>query len=687
MGNECNAQMLCTNDKRCDNGYCVPWEEGAYDNTCAKATSSGSVRPHIQCVWTGDPVTKAATIAQTPLVVNLGIETTPGAPPRPSIVFIASNGSVGSYVTVIDGATCEQLGAATTSSADPLVDELMLPTVTLAAGDLNGDGRTDVVGLARKGGLLAFTWDLAQKRLIKLWKSTYQGANDTFSGSDIWGGLSLYDLNDDGRPEIMYHGWVWSPDGVRLSSIPGLIDSTEFEDFLVTANIDNDPAIELVSGQSTWEWNSNTNAFVAERAVANRIGYTGLADFGDLPNTMTTGTPEIVYVTAGHFVVLDLKGTVLRNFTANDYGGPPTIADYDGDGKPEIGAAFQTAYVVYDPIDNKKLWSVPMRDGSAKTGSSVFDFNGDGKAEVVYGDECYVRVFDGSTGEVQFSQAYRSKTWNTMPVVADVDGDFAAEIVVAGSNGCDQNECGDHNGDNVFDDIYDPLFKGLRCDVNDDCLSKQCDQGFCRCTDDKTCDEGYGCTAPLANTPGTAKVCRASHTTCSPGIRVFRDGLDEWQNARPMWNQHAYFITNVNDDGTIPKSSEFKANWATEGLNNFRQNVPGVRGPRPVADLTVRMDTLPCTATTLSANVCNRGAALADLGVPVVFAMAENAQELCRTMTAKPLSPGECVTVGCDTQMSGFTTVNVSLELDPRQVDCQNGNNGGSTSQTCSVAF
>jgi hypothetical protein len=58
-------------------------------------------------------------------------------------------------------------------------------------------------------------------------------------------------------------------------------------------------------------------------------------------------------------------------------GGPPTVADFDGDGAPEIGVAGGTSYAVYDG-DGTVQWSRPTQDiSSAITGSSVFDFNGD----------------------------------------------------------------------------------------------------------------------------------------------------------------------------------------------------------------------------------------------------------------------------------------------------------------------
>ena len=40
---------------------------------------------------------------------------------------------------------------------------------------------------------------------------------------------------------------------------------------------------------------------------------------------------------------------------------------------------------------------------------------------------------------------------------------------------------------------------------------------------------------------------------------------------RRIWNQHAYHVTNINEDGTVPRREE--PNWLNPRLNNYRMNV------------------------------------------------------------------------------------------------------------------
>ncbi len=54
----------------------------------------------------------------------------------------------------------------------------------------------------------------------------------------------------------------------------------------------------------------------------------------------------------------------------------------------------------------------------------------------------------------------------------------------------------------------------------------------------------------------------------SPTVQVIRDKQDRWIQARRIWNQHTYHVTNVREDGTIPQHEV--PSWTQ--LNTFRTN-------------------------------------------------------------------------------------------------------------------
>ncbi len=66
---------------------------------------------------------------------------------------------------------------------------------------------------------------------------------------------------------------------------------------------------------------------------------------------------------------------------------------------------------------------------------------------------------------------------------------------------------------------------------------------------------------------GSAEILVVS-TSGEPALQVIRDQQDRWIQARRIWNQHAYYVTNVREDGTIPQ--HVAPSW--RALNTFRTN-------------------------------------------------------------------------------------------------------------------
>jgi len=682
----CDAMGVCQDDARCIAGRCVPWGPGEASPECLRSAVPGPIRPQLQCTWSGppagDPEPTFNHVLHTPLVANMRIVLDPDVPPRPSIVFISDatyregpprTCEAAGTLRVIDGATCrDQLGA---TGAEDRVNS----SVTPAIGDLDGDGYPDIVAAAAAGGVIAFRYDVAARALVRMWTSTLpDGSADLHGGTTcLWGAISLYDLDDDARPEVLFDGAVWSSTGVRSATLPGWA-GYPWGVAVPVADVDLDGHPEAVAGEGTWELGAGTatlEGYFTDGAVR---GFSAVADFGDFPGAAgdAPGRPEIVLVSGGRVTVQSVGGSTVFTMAApSSGGGPPTVADYDGDGVPEIGAAFASHYVVFDVRDAGILWSQPSQDlSSARTGSSVFDFNADGRAEVVYGDECYVRVYDGATGEVIFSQARFSSTWEENPIVADVDGDSAAEIVMGMSGPCAPAYCAP----------VDPIFAGLRCDVASDCPGGTCLEGLCRCETDMDCGATYGCADPLPSSPGAGRVCRAHHRDCEPGLRVYRDARDRWASSRTIWNQHAYHVTNIEEDGTVPATSAVLRNWEVPGLNNFRQNVQGGLEDVPGADLTVGGLVAFCEgdSTRITAQVCNRGAALLDSGVEVIFRQTMG-EELCRLRTAEPVPPGVCTPVSCVAPVQAEGVFEAVVDPDEIIAECIEGNNGASGDANC----
>ena len=235
----------------------------------------------------------------------------------------------------------------------------------------------------------------------------------------------------------------------------------------------------------------------------------------------------------------------------NSGGGTPVVADFNGDGRPDIGVAARYYYIVYSndgtPNGGKVLWAdANTQDySSAVTGSSVFDFEGDGVAEVVYADETKLRVYSGLGSGVDtngdgypepdiiFEVPNYSATGYEYPIIVDVDNDGSTEIVLSSD-----------------------MQKGI-----------------------------------------------------TMGVTAYEDPGGQWVRTRRIWNQHFYHVTNINEDGTVPPKEI--VNWLHPKLNNYRQNTqPGglFNAPNLVAEsLSGARDTCANTPKTLqiSAKVAN----------------------------------------------------------------------------------
>lgn len=601
----CESHDDCLSDSYCaDDRTCVPYGTPAdrdHDEECALSSDIGVFEPSVQCAWTtppeGDDYPSSNQVTTTPLIIDFDFDRDL-ATLRPSIVFVSHAPASGvtsaeSVLRVIDGATCE-LQHNIAAWADP--------NNTPAVGDLDGDGRADIVALVNTH-VTAFSYDAAAETFTRMWTATER----VFGGS-----IALHDLDDDGHAEVIADRYVYGAQGHLIATL----GTTAMNEIPVIADIDEDGEMEIVTPEGIFRYDATTAGLIPEAYFAGAVSSVGhsfvaVGDLGTFPLATFGGDrAEIVVAGLGEVRVETLEGTrvfaaAFSDGSSSAAGGPPTIADFDGDGRAEIGVAAREEYVVFD-LDCRpdgdpaycrtarmdgQLWAVTVRDQSSGiTGSTVFDFDADGAVEVVYADECFLRIFRGTDGTVLFSHPRSSGTNTEMAIVADADGDFRSEIVVAGEN---WEMCPDR----------DPY--------------------------------------------RTAIAFR--QTT---GVYVLGDPLDRWAPSRPIWNQHAYAVTHVGDRGELPRSRDVRINWRTSGLNNFRQNTQSVPDPLAALDLTSRPSGAPLDCrgmmAVVHARICNRGRLPVGRGVEVAFREgAADGPEFCRATTESLIDVGRCIEIGC----------------------------------------
>ncbi|MFK7959834.1 MAG: FG-GAP-like repeat-containing protein [Phycisphaerales bacterium] len=545
---------------------------GASAADCAGPTVLPTFEPVVAWHWNpledpdyaGDPAfADWVNVMVTPAI---GDVTGPAGVPDgvPDVVFPSTSNAGGGasfagVLRVVDG----QTGREWYSVTDP--DHRVIAACSPAIGDLDGDGLPEIVCAGFPGGTVrvfehdgTFKFDSAESNVL-------QGFN----------AVALANVDPPGvdpLPEVIARARVIDRNGqTRWTGSIGAGGSTLGSGIAYAADYDLDGAVEVFVGGVVYDANGTI-----EHALQTN-------HFSAVANFDADDQAEIVTVGGGFVRLYDDDGTLIwgpLSIPGGGQGGPPTIADFDNDGAPEIGTAGSVRYIVVEgtgPDAGTIRWEREINDTSSnRTGSSVFDFEGDGFADVVYRDQNVLYLMDGATGTDKSPPlAISSCTWTEYVQVADVDADAHAEIVAVANTSC-----------------------------------------------------GFG---------------------PEQGVFVLENLNDDWVNTRRVWNQHAYSITNVNDDLTIPDAAT--PNWqfpAADPFNNFRQNLPssGVSALAR-ADLTVsRPRIVACEQpgiTILRARIGNGGAALANVVVTVSAydpAAGPNAGPIGSADLTQALTPG-----------------------------------------------
>ena len=718
--NDCGADSYCCQgpclQSASDTPICLPYGTGPRGSTapvCEGAVSIGQFTPDIQCAWrgpeAGDPYPNDVNVLSTPLVADLPYDSGAAA----EIIMVTDN-----VIRVLNGQTCEQIDVFTDWTGQ------IGSQSGLAIGDLDAPGvasEPEIVTFRNSSSVVAFEWNAATGGYVQRWE------NRNFPLSRRIGAAipSIHDINNDGTPEVLVANEVY--EGARGTLInPTQGDSMPADRQLgffsargvaLVADLDNDGAVELVHGD-VFRWNTTTNRWDRAYDLPDHLrAYYAVADFGTAGTTaedfqvgVFDGRAEIVAINVslhghteiGEVSLFTLEGQTLMKLT-NASGGvrfpigggsPPTIGDFDNDGVPEFATAGGPTHRVFDLgcapngpqrgecVGDYIRWEQPLLlSTTGAVGSSIFDFDSDGKTEAVNADDCFTRIHEGSSGAVLYSSYRTSSLSGQTPVIADTDKDSNTEIVVAYN----------YLPHLLFDvetrcPRIDPIHPGLTCEDGNDCQSGACDGGYCRCSADSQCGENHRCEPPLTGTAGRGNTCRAYHPPLEDeiragnvgGIRVLRDSLDRWASSRPLWNQHAYSITNINDDLSVPRTSSWVQNFSDpDTLNNYRQNSQGDASATDLPDITGKLDldTLCAWAGTFTATVCNRGKRAVGSLLPATF-YDDTMAVICTSFTEEPVPIGECRPVSCDLPMSVGGLITMIVNDD---------GNGGRTTVECNT--
>ncbi|MBN2724189.1 MAG: VCBS repeat-containing protein [Deltaproteobacteria bacterium] len=625
-----------------DGGVVTP--DGSIAN-CWYIPPPGEFSPVRECRWNNPTYLPLSNdVVMTPVVANLTDDNGDGVVDTrdiPDIAFISYDRNVSccnapGTLRVISGKCGDDGQPVEHFSIDnPVLDN----SAGIAIGDIDGDGVPDIVSMLRQVSGASGTVAYDNNGNVK-WQSPYPVV-----GEDLMTAAqpAIDDLDGDGLAEIIVGRVVLNgTDGsLKWKGVAGMGINAFMGPMSFSADINLDGRKEVIAGNTAyradglelWTFEYPSSASGCQSSGYPCDGYSAAGNFNDDPEG------EVVIVRSGDLWILTHEGELFahipipRDDCSYNEGGPPTVADFDGDGKSEIGVAGADFYVVFDldccdsfPECNDSInlpadceapgirWSVPNNDCSSRvTGSSVFDFDGDGSAEVVYNDETMFRIFSGNDGTILFEEPNTSHTRLEYPIIADVDNDGNAEIVF------------------------------------------------------------------IENTSNTSS---PDH-----GVEIWGDSSDRWVPTRRIWNQHMYYVTNINEDGTIPPYDN-PPNWLL--FNNFRQNMPDYNvfaAPDLQLEILSIDKTLCYDSVEIMVSVCNDGDLRVGGGVNVTFLDNETNNEIiCEesAVTTQTLEPGDCETISCTWNDPPRTPeiINISGCVDNTLPDCVDGGSNNECIET-----
>jgi uncharacterized membrane protein len=431
---------------------------------------------------------------------------------------------------------------------------------SIAIGDLNGDGLVELVAPSTNGTLYVYRGD----------GQDAGGGSPLIWSTDVVGVAAepaLADLTGDGNAEIILSGYTgtyaFAHDGTQLWHNP-------------------DPRAVATDSGGTTGWGGPT---------------IGNLDLDPEPEIVIAASQDALYV-------LDHMGNTLWSVPVADrFVTIPVLADITGDGILDIIVADKWDLRVYDYFNGGQLvWQYTQPDGlaggqGAFGAPAVADITGDGQPEIIINWGVFIEAIraDGSllwqyntgnnahfrpspvtvadvTGDGQMNLITASAIagfgiiFNHTLMVLDADGNLVWEQLVGDNSASASGVAAqDLTGNGVWEVVWNGSQDGLLIIRGSD-GKRLFNEPFTRSgtvTDYPTLGDVDG--------DGVADIVLGGYN----GIFVLSH-VGHWADSRPLWNQHNYHVTNINDDWSVPINEQ--NSW--ELHNTYRTQTPD-RSPAP----------------------------------------------------------------------------------------------------------
>lgn len=468
-------------------------------------------QPVVKWDWTGGSTIPASkNVGMSPVVVNLTDDNGDGLIDEndiPDVVFTSCKSGeccincMGTDLKNMDLSGKGMLravhgkdGRDLWSVTDP---NLMLAAVTqIAAGDINGDNVPEIIAV----------------------KHHFQpGTGDTgMEGKYKRGTLLVFD--NTGRLMFETEEWTGDEKAAEQTGAPTLGD------------IDGDGQVEIFFERTIF---NSTGKKLLDLSSSGNAGHGSFVTLSDLDGD---GKLDIV---SGH-KAFRLDGSLWWTAQGLSNAGETMVVDVDGDGKPEVVIRDRAnRFQIFDGTNGQKKygpyeWSMPKDnegndEGICAAPMAAADLDGDGLPEIIAPSGDYIYAYK-HTGQ---------QMWR-MPIY-----DYGGQCGAAGAAAFD------FEGDGKYEVVYHDtshmfVFRG---------------------TDGTKIYDAPRNSSTLWETPVIADVDNDGHADLvmtnengildlgqtGAGVKVLSNQGNTWPATRRIWNQHSYHVSDVNENGTIPR--------------------------------------------------------------------------------------------------------------------------------------
>lgn len=514
--------------------------------------------------------------------------------------------SITDYPDNVDDPTCSTVAGATTwsiSESLPInTTDLVHNYGPLVTGDIDADGKVEIIALANKAGsqnlydsdgIKIFNYEDGQLKLKKHFTIPVSTASFgaiaiarynnrgyiVFAGTDkflyaydpngtlIWKSNAVYgttvtslvniaDFNNDGIPEVYVGNNIFSLATGNLLCSGGTnnsgVMSNNSGSSVMAINIDNDPArtLELIAGTQIYQVVIPTNG--------------------------TTSTGCSMTLMADLEMIKTLPANALKD-------GMTQVVDIDNDGQLEVVVSTLSAgrLVVY-------VWKPQTGGNSYIMGSYTVPATG-----VAYNSVPMIGDID-SDGYPEIVFITNGNVWNMYALELDPNAAAGSMLNLkwtlthSDGSGCTGMSLFDFNQDGIAEIVYRDETT-LRI-IDGSLKSQSTPKVLNTFSNVKSATlREYPIIADI-DKDGQAEIIVTGWDGTTAGadlqnnyIRVFKSGGSPWAPARTVWNQYHYNGVNVNEDLTIPQkqfpiATKFKGEDGVMGtsddirvFNNFRQ--------------------------------------------------------------------------------------------------------------------